>query len=138
MGGRAPHRPLRLARAGAITALALMATACATHVVRVPDDIHGYEIVVEGKDTLSRAFAQALKDAGLKVRPEPRGGTRPAAALVHFVFQEGPDAPPHLYARLADTRTGQVVAAAETPLDSAMAAGPRAAAVVKILLAPRP
>lgn len=115
-----------------------MAAACATHVVRVPDDIRGYEIVVEGKDTLSRAFAQALKDAGLKVRPAPRGGTRPAAALVHFVFQEQPESTAFLYARLADTRTGQIVAAAQTPLDSAVAAAPRAAAMVRTLLAPRP
>ena len=137
MGGRAPHRSLSLTRAGATAALALTAAACATHVVPVPDDIRGYEIVVEGKDTLSRAFAQALKDAGMKVRAEPRGGARPAAALVHFVFQEGRDSPPHLYARLADTRTGRVVATADTPIDSAMAAGPRAAALVKVLLTPR-
>ncbi len=130
MGRRAPRSSLSLA-------LVLGVAGCATHFVRVPDDVHGYEIIVQGSDTLSRAFAQALKDAGLKVRPEPRGGTRPAAALVHFVFQERQDSPPFLYARLADTRTGQVVAAAETPLDSVVAAGPRAASLVRILLAPR-
>ena len=130
MGRRAPRHPL-------IAVLGLAVAACATHFVRVPDDVRGYEIVVEGSDTLSRAFAKALKDAGLKVRPEPRGGNRPAAALVHFVFQERQDSPAYLYARLADTRTGQIVAAAETPLDSAVAAGPRAALLVRILLTPR-
>ena len=130
MGRRAPRHPL-------VLVLLLGTAACATHFVRVPDDVRDYEIIVEGNDTLSRAFAKALKDAGMKVRPEPRGGTRPAAALVHFVFQERQDTPPYLYARLANTRTGQVVAAAETPLDSVVAAGPRAAALVRILLTPR-
>lgn len=110
---------------------------CATYRVRTPGDVRGYEIVVEGNDTLSRAFARALTDAGIRVRPAPRGGARPAAALVHFVFRERGDGPALLYARLADTRTGQIVAAAEQPLDSVVAAGPRAAALVKLLLTPR-
>jgi hypothetical protein len=109
---------------------------CATRAVRVPGDVRGYEIVVEGRDTLARAFARALGDAGFRVRSLPRGGNRPAAALVYFVFQEGPQGPPSLYVRLADTRTGRIVAAAEQPLDSAVAAGPRAAALVRALLAP--
>jgi hypothetical protein len=123
----------------AAIALCVSASACsAAYVVRVPEDVRGYEIVVQGTDTLSQAFARALRDAGLKVRHEPRGGTRPAAALVHFVFRERQDAPAVLYARLADTRTGLIVAAAEEPLDSAVAAGPRAASMVKALLVPRP
>lgn len=106
--------------------------ACAGHAVRVPDNVRGYEIVVEGRDSLSRAFARALTDAGMKVRAAPRGGTRPAAALVHFVFREGRESAPLLYARLSDTRTGRVVAAAEQPLDSTVAA------LVRLLLTPTP
>ena len=97
MGGRAPHRSLSLTRAGATAALALTATACATHVVPVPDDIRGYEIVVEGKDTLSRAFAQALKDAGMKVRAEPRGGGRAPPAPGDLVVVEGGALPPQFF-----------------------------------------
>jgi hypothetical protein len=114
----------------------LAVLACATRAVRVPHDVRGYEIVVEGRDTLSRAFARALGDAGFTIRPHPRGGNRPAAVLVFFVFREGPEGPSSLYARLADTRTGRIVAAAEQPLDSAVAAGPRAAALVRALLVP--
>jgi hypothetical protein len=136
LGWRAPHHAVKAAStAGVVVWIATFA--CATYVVRVPADVRGYEIVVQGTDTLSRAFARALSDAGLKVRSAPRGGTRPAAALVHFVFQEQPDGPAVLYARLADTRTGLIVAAAEEPLDSAVAAGPRAASLVRLLLAPR-
>jgi hypothetical protein len=108
------------------------------YALRIPDNVRGYEIVVDGQDTLSRAFARALTEAGLKVRPAPRGGTRPAAVLVHFTFRGERDGLTYLYARLADTRTGQVVAAAEQPLDSVLAAGPRATALVRVLLAPRP
>jgi hypothetical protein len=123
--------PRVLALAGALAVLA-----CGTRAVRVPGDVRGYEIVVEGRDTLSRAFARALADAGFTIRPRLRGGNRPAAVLFHFVFREGPEGPPYLYARLADTRTGRIVAAAEQPLDSVVAAGPRAAALVRALLAP--
>ena len=94
---------MRAAYAASI-AVWIGAVACATYVVRVPGDIRGYEIVVQGTDTMSRAFARALSDAGLKVRPAPRGGTRPAAALVHFVFREQQDGPAFLYAaRIART-----------------------------------
>lgn len=113
------------------------ALGCAVYALRVPDSVRGYEIVVDGQDTLSRAFARALTDAGLKVRPAPRGGMRPAAVLVHFVFRGEQDGVAYLYVRLADTRTGQVVASAEQPLDSLMGAGPRAAALVRVLLIPR-
>ena len=113
-------------------ALWIGAAGCASHAVRTPGDVRGYEIIVEGRDTLSRAFARALTDAGLRVRAAPRGGTRPAAALVHFVFREGPETAPLLYARLSDTRTGRVVAAAEQPLDSTVTA------LVRLLLTPTP
>jgi len=107
----------RLAGAGAV-AITLAGAGCAGHAIRVPDDVRGYEIVVPGRDSLSLAFAGALKGQGFHVRSTVRGGTRPAAALVHFVFQEWHGAPIVLYGRLADTRSGAVVAAAEIPLDS--------------------
>jgi hypothetical protein len=42
--------------------------------------------------------------------------------LVHFVFSETSDAPISLYGRLADTRTGRIVAAAAIRLDASPAA----------------
>lgn len=107
--------------------------ACGGYAVRVPDGVRGYEIVVQGRDSLSRAFARALSAEGLRVRSAPRGGTRPAAVLVHFVFRERPDEPAYLYARLSDTRTGRLVAAAEQPLDSI-----HVGALVRALLTPHP
>lgn len=102
---------------GAAAVVLLAAIACAGHAVRVPDDVRGYEIVVPGRDSLSRAFARALAGEGFRVRREVRGGNRPAAVLLHFVFREDRDAPPVLYGRLSDTRTGRVVAAGEVALD---------------------
>jgi hypothetical protein len=79
--------------------------------------VRGYEIVVTGQDTLSRALGRELAGEGLRVRSSVRGGTRPAAVLIHFVFREHTGAPAALYGRLANTRTGRVIAAAAIPLD---------------------
>jgi hypothetical protein len=118
-----------------VAATLLIATiACAGYAVPVPDHVRGYEIVVEGRDSLSLAFAQALAQEGLRVRSAPRGGSRPAAVLVHFAFRESRDGPALLYARLTDTRTGRTVAAAAQPLDSTLAIRARAAALVRALV----
>jgi hypothetical protein len=106
----------------AVLGATIVALGCASHAVRVPGDVRGYEIVVPGQDSLSRAFAQALSGAGFRVRRAVRGGNRPAAVLVHFVFSETSDAPISLYGRLADTRTGRIVAAAAVRLDASPAA----------------
>jgi len=90
---------------------------CGGRAFRTPDSVRGYEIVITGHDSVSRAFAHELANAGFRVRSAVRGGNRPAAVLVHFVFQE-PSGPALLYGRLADTRSGAIVAAASIPLDS--------------------
>jgi NAD(P)-dependent dehydrogenase (short-subunit alcohol dehydrogenase family) len=90
---------------------------CGGHAFRTPDDVQGYEIVVTGDDSVSRAFARELANEGFRVRNAVRGGNRPAAVLVHFVFHE-PNGPTLLHGRLADTRSGAIVAAASIPLDS--------------------
>lgn len=115
--------------------LAFAVTACATRAVRVPGNVRGYEVVVEGRDSLSRALARAFDEAGFRVRTELRGGNRPAAALVYFVFRDRPEHAALVYARLADTRTGRVVAAAEHPLTPPLTAAERAAVLVRLLLA---
>ena len=101
---------------------ALCAGACAGRAIRVPDDVSGYEIVVTGRDSVSRAFARELAGQGFHVRSKVRGGTRPAAVLVHFVFREDAGSTPVLYGRLSDTRSGRIIAAAEIPLDTTRAA----------------
>lgn len=111
--------------------------ACAGYAVRVPDDVRGYEIVVPGRDTVSRAFARALALEGFRVRRAVRGGNRPAAVLVHFVFSEQRGAPPVLYGRLSDTRTGVIVAAAEVGLDSTKAALDSVPALARALVSKR-
>jgi NAD(P)-dependent dehydrogenase (short-subunit alcohol dehydrogenase family) len=92
-------------------------SACGGHAIRIPDDVQGYDIVVTGRDSVSRAFARELASEGFRVRGAVRGGSRPTAVLVHFVFQE-PNGPTLLHGRLADTRSGAIVAAASIPLDS--------------------
>jgi hypothetical protein len=103
---------------GAALAAALGAAACARHAIRVPDHVQGYEIIVSGRDSLTQALARALVAEGFHVRREVRGGTRPAAVLVHFIFRENRSSQAFLYGRLADTRTGAVMAAAEIALDT--------------------
>jgi len=81
-----------------------------------------------------------MKDMGYKVRGAVKGGSRPTAALVHFMFAEpGPDQPTWLHIRLADTRSGVVVGAAAVQLDSLLTT-PRARAVaaVSAIVAPAP
>ena len=118
-------------------ALALLLVACATS--RVPAHLRGYDIVVEPKDEQSRALAGAMRDFGFRVRDHVRGGSRPTAVLIHFLFSEpGPGQPVWLHLRLADTRSGVIVATATIPLDSAVSsARARAEAAVRAL-APAP
>jgi hypothetical protein len=64
-------------------------------------------------------LAKALEKRGFDVRREVSGGNRPTAALITFTFQS--KQAPHgrwFAARLADTRTGVVVASISLPLDS--------------------
>jgi hypothetical protein len=109
--------------------------ACATS--RIPSALRGYEILVDRKDPQGAEMARAFREHGFRVRGAVRGGSRPTAALVFFMFREpGRDAETWLHLRLADTRTGEIVGAAMVSLDS-VGEGPkaRADAGVRALLA---
>jgi hypothetical protein len=98
-------------------ALVAVITGCGGRAFHIPDNVRGYDIIVTGDDSVSRAFARELANEGFRIRSGVRGGNRPAAVLVHFVFEEA-NGPRMLYGRLADTRSGAVVAAAAIELDS--------------------
>jgi hypothetical protein len=113
----------------------LSAAACGAS--RVPASLRGYDILVEhAVDPQAAELARAMREHGFRVRRAVRGGSRPTAALITFIFQEtGPGTAPWLYLRLADTRTGAVVGAAMIPLDSALTPRARADAAVRALVA---
>ena len=102
-----------------------------------PSTIRGYEILVTSQDSLGRGIAQGLARRGFRVRTRVRGGSRPTAYLLAFVYREtDPPALTWLHVRLADTRTGAIVAAVSAPLDSlGPSAGERARAIVDSLAA---
>ncbi len=102
-----------------------------------PDALRGYEILVTNQDSLGRGIAQGLARRGFRVRTRLRGGGRPTAYLFAFIFREtDPPALTWLHVRLADTRTGAIVAAVSAPLDSlGLSAGERARAMVDSLAA---
>jgi len=81
--------------------------------------LRGYRVLIETHDSLSDYLAHAFSRKGFKVRRHVSGGSPPTAALVTFTFREL-GAPPVIWfhARLADTRTGALVAAVSAPLDS--------------------
>lgn len=113
---------MSLARLG-VVASCLAFSACGSP--RVPPALRGYDLLVERRDALGAELARALREQGFRVRRAVRGGGRPTAAVVLFTFRPGPAEPTWLHLRLADTRTGLVLAAASLPTDSA---GPTAAA----------
>ena len=81
--------------------------------------LRGYRVLIESRDSLSEYLASALAARGFTVRRRVRGGEGPTAALVTFVFRKtGPTGATWFNARLADTRSGAVVAAVSAPLDS--------------------
>jgi len=102
-----------------------------------PDALRGYEILVTSQDSLAQGIAQGLARRGFRVGTHVRGGSRPTAYLFAFIFRETePPALTWLHVRLADTRTGAIVAAVSAPLDSLGAsAGDRARAIVDSLAA---
>jgi hypothetical protein len=76
-------------------------------------------------------MARALSRKGFTVRRHVQGGSVPTAALVTFTFREiGPPPTIWFHARMADTRSGAILAAVSTPLDSL---GGKAANQAKIL-----
>ena len=84
-----------------------------------PSWAQGYQIVVTRGDSLSRGIAAEFRAHGFKVRDRVKGGGPPTAYLLLFsVRGSEPGAPTWLYVRLADTRSGAVIAATAAPLDS--------------------
>lgn len=114
LGGGAPDYSVR-----AFWRLAALASCLSCGAARVPDSLRGYEIVVDRTDPQASELARAFKDHGLKVRRAVKGGSRPTAAAVFFVFRApGEGEPAWFHLRLADTRSGVIVAAASIVLDS--------------------
>ena len=105
---------------------------------RVPPTLRGYHILVAGQDSLSIELARAMKERGYHVRQNVKGGSRPTAALIHFLFAEpGPVQPTWFHLRLADTRSGVIVGVASIQLDSALSTPhARAVAAVQAISAP--
>jgi len=86
---------------------------------RAPGSVRAYDILVTHHDSLSREIGRGLKRRGYSVRSAVKGGGAPTAYLFWFTQREPePDAPTWLYIRLADTRTGAIVAAVSAPRDS--------------------
>jgi hypothetical protein len=105
---------------------------------RVPPTLRGYDILVPGQDSQSVELARAMKGLGYHVRQNVKGGSRPTAALVHFLFAEpGSVQPTWFHLRLADTRSGVIVGVASIQLDSALnTPHARAVAAVQAISAP--
>jgi hypothetical protein len=83
-----------------------------------PSPLAGHRILIESRDTLSEALAQALARKGFTVRRRVGGGDPPTAALVTFTYPgQSPGSTSWLAARLADTRSGVVLAAVSVPLE---------------------
>ncbi len=97
--------------------LAALAAACAPAVrYEPPAALRAYDIVVTRTDSLGRELVRALDRRGFRVRTRVRGGSGPTAYLFVFCFRSpGPEAEPWLHVRLADTRSGSVVAAVSAP-----------------------
>jgi len=119
-----------------VASLLMLVSSCGAS--RVPATLRGYDIVVAGQDSQSTELARAMREYGFHVRPNVRGGSRPTAALIHFVFSEpGADQPTWLHIRLADTRSGLIVGVGAVQLDSTTKTPrARATAVVQALSAP--
>ena len=116
LGGGAARHSVNTWRVGVVASVALWA--CATGSAGIPRALQGYDVLVPGGDTVSHAFAAALRDRGFRVRREVRGGGRPTAALIYFTFREPQQSHNWLHARLFDTRTGVLLGAAMLRLDS--------------------
>ena len=124
-----------------VVELATVITGCAPPTrYEQPSALRGYEILITRRDSLGQGIADGLRRRGFTVRRQVRGGSRPTAYLLEFTFQEAePPALTWLHVRLADTRTGAIVAAVSAPLDSLGATTPdRSRAIVDSLAASPP
>lgn len=124
--------PTRLASLSPLAAVALLAHCTPPARYEQPSGVRAYELLVTRTDSLGQGIADGLKRRGFTVRRRVRGGSRPAAYLLLFTFRDtDPPQLTWLEARLADTRTGAIVAAASVPLDSV---GPSAAERARVLV----
>lgn len=115
---RATGLTLRLLQLGIVELATLIACAPATR-YEAPTSLRGYEIVITRQDSLGRGIALGLRHRGFTVRDHVRGGGGPTAYLFAFTFRElDPPAVTWLHVRLADTRTGEIVAGVSAPVDS--------------------
>ena len=97
----------------------LLAAACLLGCGGNRSPLRGYRVLVESHDSLSDYLARALSRRGFNVKRRVSGGSPPTAALVTFSFREVGDVPTiWFHARMADTRSGAIVAAVSAPLDS--------------------
>jgi hypothetical protein len=120
--------------------LIVVAAACARNPTpnAVASPLRSYDIVIPGRDSLSRALSRSFSRAGFTVRDDVRGGGRAAAALVFWRFVDS-DGRGGLQAELADTRRGTVLATASIPADTLRADfAARADLLVQGLLHPSP
>jgi hypothetical protein len=84
-----------------------------------PSPLRGYRVLIEAHDSLSDHLARALARKGFTVRRHVRGGSAPTAALITFMFRDSGDSSTLWFnARMADTRSGAIVAAVSAPLDA--------------------
>lgn len=128
--------PCLIVQLGVLASYNALPAACAPATrYRPPSSARDYQIVITRHDSLSRAIGLGLKQRGFRVRNAVKGGSPPAAYLLAFTQREtAPGSPLWLYIRLADTRTGAIVAAVSAPLDSLGAtAEARAQAIVDSL-----
>jgi len=109
---------------------------CAT--TRVPGSLRGYDIVIEPKDLQSLELAYVMRRYGFHVRESVRGGSRPTAALIYFLYSDpGREQPVSLHVRLADTRSGAILRSGTVQLDSSVASTrTRAIAAINAILEP--
>jgi hypothetical protein len=95
----------------------LVAGACLPFSSSHSAPLAGYRVLVELRDSASEYLAQALARKGFSVRRRVAGGSPRTAALITFTFAgEPPVRERWLAVRLADTRSGAVVAAVSLPL----------------------
>jgi hypothetical protein len=134
----APQRITRQRLFGnAALGIAFVLSCAPTTRYEAPSSLKSYAILVTRHDSLGRGIAEGLRHRGFSVRDHVRGGSGPTAYLFAFEFRElEPSAVMWLHVRLADTRTGEILAGVSAPIDSL---GPtdadRARAIVDSLVA---
>ena len=114
----------RLVLQHSVVALYSVVVACAPSTrYRPPSDLREYRILITRHDSLSQAIGRGLKRRGFTIRSAVQGGSPPTAYLLTFTQREpepgaGAGASLWLFVRVADTRSGAIVAAVSGPLDS--------------------